>query len=75
MAIVDSDIFEIADVLLRRNMLKNGNLEQKMLNETNALLSGNSATYKHYISKPYIAELRFKQISSDEFDRKHAKLI
>lgn len=74
MAIVDSDIFEIADVLLRRNMLKNGNLEQKMLSETNALLSENSVTYKHYISKPYIAELRFKQISSDEFDRKHAKL-
>lgn len=74
MAIVDLDITEIADVLLRRNMLRNGSLEQKMLSETNDMLSGNSATYKHYISKPYIAELRFKQIPSDEFDRKTAKL-
>lgn len=74
MAIVDLDITEIADVLLRRNMLRNGGLEQKILSETNDMLSGNSATYKHYISKPYIAELRFKQISLDEFDRKLAKL-
>lgn len=74
MVIVDLDITEIADVLLRRNMLRNGGLEQKILSETNDMLSGNSATYKHYISKSYIAELRFKQISSDEFDRKLAKL-
>ena len=67
MAIVDLDITEIADVLLRRNMLRNGGLEQIEVRES-------FLSYEYYISKPYIAELRFKQIPSDEFDRKIAKL-
>ena len=67
MAIIDLDITEIADVLLRRNMLRNGGLEQIEVRES-------FLSYEYYISKPYIAELRFKQIPSDEFDRKIAKL-
>lgn len=65
--IVGSDIIKIADVLLRRDMLINDSLEQ-------IEVRGNFLSYEYYISKPYIAELRFKQIPSDEFDRKTAKL-
>ena len=67
MAIVGSDIIKIADTLLRRNMLKNDSLEQIEVRQ-------NFIRYEYYISKPYIAELRFKQIPSDEFDRKTIKL-
>ena len=82
MAVVDLSMIKIADTILRRNMKKDGVLKQKSFyyrkdvkNKVAALFSsGFGPTKRHYITKPYIAELRFRQMPEEEFNRKIAKL-
>lgn len=77
MAKIDYGAIGIADTLLKRNMLKNGTLEQKIAeDESNisGMSNGDLENCKDYISKPYIAELRIRQAPIEEFNDKTAKL-
>ena len=74
MIMITSDTIRTADALLRRNMLRNEGLWQGEIDDTSYLSKAFMPPYAYYVSKPYIAELRVKQASEEEFDKKIAKL-
>lgn len=77
MAKIDYEAIRIANILLKRNMLKNGGLEQRIAEDESSIpgmSNGDLENCKNYISKPYIAELRIRQAPIKEFNDKTAKL-